>query len=462
MAELITSPIKNVLYKLNAGIDVVDAIATKRVSLPTDIAGELNATSQKYNSKISDAQNKLNKTTQTEATKQAQTIQTSNNKKKTAKEKRKESKSKKESETGKKLKNFFQAQINNLKTELQKELKEIEEKGKAIKDTFDKFISDTKESYKSGHGKEKVDEACDKINKNYDQIVETSKKISIEIPMMIAKVPTPGAIGPCVTNPGYSVQTMVTDLQTILSLFLIIIGCSKEIKTYIQKLKIDKIQQTISELSKFKLTSLLPDKNIIDRLSNSVKDMDDKISEQEKNINEAQKQMKSSAEGLKQPIYLDNEHNGNSDYIIAYKSVVLYDDLSLKGYNFYYSTTNAGKNYQRNVRINNWLQKNGFKSTSEIPGSKMGEYMGLVHGSLKKVKNLDFWYFLPSNNINDSTVPSVSEELTTATIENDRPKNETLSGIIITLDNGRKIYLDGNYTSGDTIKLSDGTIVTIK
>ena len=113
------------------------------------------------------------------------------------------------------------------------------------------------------------------------------------------------------------------------------------------------------------------------------------------------------------------------------------------------------------VRFKDFLQKNGFKSTSEISGNKMGEYMGILHSS-KAVKNLDFWYFLPSNDINDETIPDIEHEVKTATIINTTPKNQGLVGTIIELPDSRKILLDGTYTSGDTIKLTDGTVVTIK
>ena len=40
------------------------------------------------------------------------------------------------------------------------------------------------------------------------------------------------------------------------------------------------------------------------------------------------------------------------------------------------------------------------------------------------------------------TIPEVNDEMTTAVIINDKPKNEGLVGTIITLANGKKILLD--------------------
>lgn len=465
MTELITQPIKEVLYKITPVIDIADTISSGAITPPTGVVAELASTTTKYTGKIQEVQDKLitiGGNLSSDATNRAQSTaaETSKNvktkeKKQTAKEKRKAKKEKQQSENSDKVKEFLKKQLNTLKTELNKELNEIEAKGKSIKNNFEKFISDIKNSYKTGAGKQQIDGYCDDINNNFDQMMSTMEKISTQIPMMISKVPNPGAIGACATNPGYSVQTMITDLQTILSLFLVILSCVKKIKKGVENLKIDKIQSAIDVLTKFDLQSLIPSLNGLKSLTDSMKDMEDKVNEQKKSIEDAQKQMKKSAESLRQPIYKSG-HDGDDNYIIAYKSVVLNDDLSLKGYNFYYATkTTEGKKYI----VSYWLNKNNIKSTDDIPSSKMGEYYSLIYGG--KIRNLQFWYFLPSSDINDNTIPSFENEISTATIENNKP-NIDLSGTILTLESGKKIYLDGQYSKGDVIKLSDGTLVTIK
>lgn len=492
------------LYELNRVCELCDAVSSGNASLPVGVIAEITSVINRYTSKITDVTNKITSLDISSISSKAQEKATSaqalsssmqagdssellkkaaqasseidtnkKEKKKSAKEKMSDLKAQQAEEAKKKTKEFLNKQLENLKKSMNDEVDYLKEKGDSMEQAWDNFVGDLKDRYgDDGEGRKNIDNICDKINDDFDQLIQTGQKISIETPMMVAKIPTPGAIGPCVTNPAYSVQTMITDLQTILSLVLVMVNLSKSIITSFKSLNVSKMPEVIKRMMELDLASMIPSLDALDSLTSKLQQMLDAVSSIQQYVDESQSSMKQSAEGLRSPVYADG-HDNDSDYIIAYKSIVLNDDLSMRGYNFYYCTTtdigrenanNVRKNH-KTVRINNWLAQHGYKSAKDVTAADWASYMSITNGASAGTYNDgDFWFFRATNDVNDHTIPTIDVEMTTATIENDNPNTENISinGSILTLASGRRIFVDGKYKSGDVIKLSDGTVVTIK
>lgn len=145
------------------------------------------------------------------------------------KSRRQEAMRKSREANAKRLKEVAQRHFDEMKKRF---VTQYEDGVKAYKDTVANLVS----LYTNGSAKDALDDIMDEIDYNFDSVVNLTKSLVQHVVMMIAKIPQPGAIGMCVTNPGYAICTMVTDLKTIFSIILQILAKIKIIIKLFKKL----------------------------------------------------------------------------------------------------------------------------------------------------------------------------------------------------------------------------------
>ena len=283
----------------------------------------------------------------------------------------------------------------------------------AYNDTIDTL----KYLYMEGGMKESIDSVCDDIDADFVDVQDLASNLVVHTSAMFTKVPTPGAIGTCVVNPVYGVQTLITDLKTIFSIIMQMIG------------KIKHMIKLIKYLYPFgDLISTLTD------LINLIKSLKDTM----QTINDGTDDIMNSIANMVTPCYeckfnqLTNkyEEDSLSGKIIGYKK-----PASVK------ATTTKVKT--------NWIDGDDSDGIALTTGVEVNSY------NIYRDKDCqDF--------VTESTtglfIESKDKNPNEATVE----ISEDGKHSILHLADGRKVTIDKIVKTGDIVKLNDGTIVTVK
>lgn len=346
----------------------------------------------------------------------------------------------------------------------EKQIQELKGSFKKIGDEYVELFRNLQKEFSSGEAKKNVQAMVDQFDNSVNQVTSTVQDLVVQISMMVAKIPTPGAIGACVPNPGYSIETMMTDLKVVLSQVQKIIALIMSIVEIIKNLKLDKLPNNIISIKdKYKdcLDIVFPEPiptiiGLAEKLNDKKNEMEEKLKDTQEQLSEAKAKMVEDLESQLTPIYVttkedtprvlkDNEdHTEIDSELVAYKSPVMskpanyrYDEKDKNGGGF--NHTNGTYGYDEDIKIVGWniYRKNNKKT---------------------------FWYFYPigDNNISDQ-IKDVPNDLSAskymaATIINEHPFNA--NGKIINVD-GRHYLVDSSIKSGDIVKLPNGTIVKI-
>lgn len=346
----------------------------------------------------------------------------------------------------------------------EKQIQELRDSFKKIGDEYVELFRNLQKEFSSGEAKKNVQAMVDQFDNAVNQVTSTVQDLIVQISMMVAKIPTPGAIGACVTNPGYSIETMMTDLKAVLAQVQKIIALVMSIVEIIKNLKLDKLPKNlISIKDKYKdyLDIVFPEPiptiiGLAEKLNDKEKEMEEKLKDTQEQLSEAKAKMVEELESQLTPIYVttkedtprvlkDNEdHTEIDSKLVAYKSPVMsrpanyrYDEKDKNGGGFNHENGTYG--YDEDIKLVGW-------------------------NIYRKNNRNTFWYFYPigdkniSEQIKDVPNDLSASKYTAATIINEHPFNA--NGKIINVD-GRHYLVDSSIKSGDIVKLPNGTIVKI-
>lgn len=236
-------------------------------------------------------------------------------------------------------KHFLSVELNCLK-------KECLYMKDSIKNEWDLMMSQYKEaineitrffSADGFGGNETVDRCCDRINDDYNQILELCKAIPTEMANASAMAGVPYAVGMCCSFPVHHVLAFIKDLQIILTFVKELIRLGIDIitqLTIIAKLIFNGFQNLADLLKKLK--KLIGVDKVLDMIDNVVGQVKPKMAEG-----------KILSENSLTPIY----YNETDDYDRRIKDIEkLFEDDSGGGYVEYFRYTddpNARRKYRR-------------------------------------------------------------------------------------------------------------------
>lgn len=165
---------------------------------------------------------------------------------------RKQVKNAKQSET---LKGIIGDELDNLKKEAEYRCNSLKSDWKSMMDQYNNAIQEIREFFTSGGSCDMfIDDCCDQINKDCDDIKDLCKNLIMQLTSSIVKVAMPADIGSVVPNPAYKVADFLMDIKTILKFI-------KDIITLI----ID-IINNINKIARLFINGVMNLKEIIDQL----------------------------------------------------------------------------------------------------------------------------------------------------------------------------------------------------
>lgn len=300
-------------------------------------------------------------------------------------------------------KQYYEDQKNMVTTMYKNQLKQYED---ILKEVTDMFTG-------KGYGRKNIDNRCDDIDMDFDQVIKLTKNLVKHINNMIIKIPMPGAIGMCVTNPGYSIPTALTDLKTIISIIMQIIQL---IKGIIKKIK--------------DLFPWFEWKKHLTALAQASKD----VMAQAKKVNEGMSDGKKKAESQSTPVYSAKYDK---------KSKQWYED-NLEGDIVGYKKPN--KITTTVTTIEDPVTGDTFDIIDNMEIEAWDMYADKECESLIGVSTDGL--ILPDGTISSLETASVS-------------RTADGKASVLRLANGRVITIDRIVESGDVVQLNDGTKISI-
>ena len=118
-----------------------------------------------------------------------------------------------------KYKGFLNIELEYLKNECRNIKVSIKNDWDLMMTQYKMAISEIKRFFTTEGcgGCETIDRCCDRINDDATQIVELCKSIATELTSVVAKVPTPYAVGACVDMPVHKILTFFNDIKIIIT-----------------------------------------------------------------------------------------------------------------------------------------------------------------------------------------------------------------------------------------------------
>lgn len=328
-------------------------------------------------------------------------------------------------------KNMMDAQKEKLDN-LKKELQDIIE---SQKEQYKKEIEKLKDNFlkKPAPGAETINKLCDDIENDINQIIDGIKALIIIISMLIAKIPTPGAIGACVTSPPYAIEQCMTDLKQAMEVLMKLIAFIMDIIAKLKLLKVDKAGEIVEKIKGTDAEQYLPPPIValIEWLRGLCKKYEDQVNDMQQQVEDAQRKAKKGLEENLAPVYEETDDE-ESQKIIAYKNPLLNDDLSLMGWRYYKATRGRkGRNLQQ-----------GSVGNNTVYGNRVYYW----------------WYDVMNDDITLNTDPKTVEDgenMASASVVNSNIKNADIDATVIEY-NGKHYLIDSSAKSGDVIKLPNG------
>ena len=114
---------------------------------------------------------------------------------------------------------FLNAELEYLKTEMEKIGKNIKREWDFMMNQYKIAIAEITRFFTTDGcgGSEQIDRCCDRINKDATEIVELCQSITVEITNTVAMVPTPYAVGSCVDMPVHKILAFFKDVKIIIT-----------------------------------------------------------------------------------------------------------------------------------------------------------------------------------------------------------------------------------------------------
>ena len=114
------------------------------------------------------------------------------------------------------LKSIIGDELNNFKKEIEYRSNSIKSDWESMMKQYKDAINEIKEFFSTGGSCDMfIDDCCNQINKDCDDIKELCKNLSSQLIVCTIKVATPADIGPVVPNPVYKISDFWMDVKTI-------------------------------------------------------------------------------------------------------------------------------------------------------------------------------------------------------------------------------------------------------
>lgn len=372
------------------------------------------------------------------------------NKKKANKAAEEETEKKKNAEKAEALKVFTEVALKQYtdwtKQESKKFYRFVDESVAMYKDTANLFKTVAVEAkayfQDGGPGDKFVEGECDKIDRIYDNFVESFKELGVDLSTLVAKIPNPDVIvagaATGIPNPAQKVMVFMENMKKVLTDIKKIINYIKEILA-------------IATAIGFAITELIPAfKKLCTDFESSRKDVD-------KTFKTAVRQIRK-----RQKWYLEHIHPGVAGetklagYMYTDAEVDWVNkEIKVKGYKCY-----CRKNYAKTYMENGQLKK------SYWVGGYTKENGPYTDSSGKK------YYYLTTEEISGQSDYDENELLNEMLLDNELANDydidlgtlydDTSGTTKLSLSDGRTITIDYLAASGDVIRLDDGSIIRVK
>ena len=335
------------------------------------------------------------------------------------------------------------------KKEIAKLVKFTEDSIKLFTDTTKMVMTawqSVRDYFTTGKGDEWVASECDKIDRTFDNFTEAFKELTVDMSTLVAKIPNPDVVvtgaAAGIPNPSYKVTVFMEDFKKVMSDIMKISNYIKEIISIATAIGFS-IMELISTF-----------KNLADAF--------------EKQKGDADKQFKNAVKSLRrrQKWYLEHEKPKTegetklAGYMYADLDVDYTNyEINVKGYKCY-CRRDYGRTYMEDGQLKKSYWLGGYRKNGGAYTDSSGKH----------------YYYLKENEIVDGSEYEDDELIlemqrdaegsgydwgSDYDIDSGTDYDIDSGTTTLKLADGRTIIIDYLANVGDTIRLNDGTVITV-
>lgn len=299
------------------------------------------------------------------------------------------------------------AAIRNAKEFADKEIRRLQREYQDKLMIYKSAVAAVKGNYKeNGRSRKEIDYRCNKIDFMFEECQTLAKNIPQHIIKMTAQAPVPATVGMCVTNPIYSIITLLINICVVLNMIIRLIKLIMQI--------IEDIEYFFPFFDLKNLASLMSLKAKADSMM--------------KDVNKAAEKNIATQKNALTPVY-SLKYN---------KTTQKWEEDNLNG---------KIRGYKRPSKVN--ITREDIDGISVITDVEIETYemYNDALGTDKIGESVDGYIY------DDGTIKSEAKASVSITADGKHS--------IISLSDGRKITIDKIVGPGDVVKLNDGSIINI-
>lgn len=300
-----------------------------------------------------------------------------------------------------------EAAIRNAKEFADKEIRRLQREYQDKLMIYKSAVAAVKGNYKeNGRSRKEIDYRCNKIDFMFEECQTLAKNIPQHIIKMTAQAPVPATVGMCVTNPIYSIITLLINICVVLNMIIRLIKLIMQI--------IEDIEYFFPFFDLKNLASLMSLKAKADSMM--------------KDVNKAAEKNIATQKNALTPVY-SLKYN---------KTTQKWEEDNLNG---------KIRGYKRPSKVN--ITREDIDGISVITDVEIETYemYNDALGTDKIGESVDGYIY------DDGTIKSEAKASVSITADGKHS--------IISLSDGRKITIDKIVGPGDVVKLNDGSIINI-
>lgn len=297
--------------------------------------------------------------------------------------------------------------IRNAKEFADKEIRRLQREYQDKLMIYKSAVAAVKGNYKeNGRSRKEIDYRCNKIDFMFEECQTLAKNIPQHIIKMTAQAPVPATVGMCVTNPIYSIITLLINICVVLNMIIRLIKLIMQI--------IEDIEYFFPFFDLKNLASLMSLKAKADSMM--------------KDVNKAAEKNIATQKNALTPVY-SLKYN---------KTTQKWEEDNLNG---------KIRGYKRPSKVN--ITREDIDGISVITDVEIETYemYNDALGTDKIGESVDGYIY------DDGTIKSEAKASVSITADGKHS--------IISLSDGRKITIDKIVGPGDVVKLNDGSIINI-
>ena len=300
-----------------------------------------------------------------------------------------------------------EAAIRNAREFADKEIRRLQREYQDKLMIYKSAVAAVKGNYKeNGRSRKEIDYRCNKIDFMFEECQTLAKNIPQHIIKMTAQAPVPATVGMCVTNPIYSIITLLINICVVLNMIIRLIKLIMQI--------IEDIEYFFPFFDLKNLASLMSLKAKADAMM--------------KDVNKAAEKNIATQKNALTPVY-SLKYN---------KTTQKWEEDNLNG---------KIRGYKRPSKVN--ITREDIDGISVITDVEIETYemYNDALGTDKIGESVDGYIY------DDGTIKSEAKASVSITADGKHS--------IISLSDGRKITIDKIVGPGDVVKLNDGSIINI-